>query len=159
MPHVYAEDVLQKPDVFVAQAFSGAPPEKETLWFTGELRETVSDILGRKAPSRTRYWRQGNRTVWILEQIGKYKPITVGLVVHENAIEQIKVLIYRESHGWEVKYPFFTDQFMGVELKDMDAYKLNKDIDGIAGATLSVRALVRLTRLALTLHHEVVHGG
>ena len=151
--------MLLAPRAFIAQAFPNNPPEKKTLWFTGDLKETVGDILDRKAPPRTHYWRQGKRTVWILEQIGKYKPITVGLVINHDAIEHIKVLVYRESHGWEVKYPFFTDQFIGVKREDMETHKLNKDIDGIAGATLSVRALIRLARLALTLHHEVMHGA
>ena len=153
-----AEEVWLEPESFIAQSFAGNSPKPKTLWFTGELRETVGDILNRKAPPRTKYWQQGNKTVWILEQIGKYKPITTGLVVENGTLTQLKVLIYRESHGWEVKYPFFTEQFIGVKLEDMEDHKLNKDIDGIAGATLSVRSLIRLARLALTLDHEVTDG-
>ena len=61
----------------------------------------------------------------------------------------VRVLIYRESRGWEVKYPAFTDQFRGARLTSDG--KLDQSIDGISGATLSVHALTRLARLALLL--------
>lgn len=155
----WAEDVLMTPESFVAKAFSDTPPKPQSLWLTGELGDTASEILDRKAPPRTRYWKQGNKTAWVLEQIGKYKPITTGIIIGDDKIQTIQVLIYRESHGWEIKYPFFTDQFVGVSLTDMESHTLNKDIDGISGATLSVRAVIRLARLALRLHHEVTHAS
>ncbi len=84
------------------------------------------------------------------------KPITTGLAVDDGAIERIRVLVYRESRGWEVRYDFFTAQFIGARL-DGDA-RLDRRIDGISGATLSVRALTNLARLALYLHHAVIRG-
>jgi hypothetical protein len=89
----------------------------------------------------------------VLEEIGKTEPITTGIVVDQGAIARISVLIYRESRGWEVKYPFFTDQFKGATLTAM--HELDRKIDGISGATLSVRALTRLARLALLLDAKV----
>jgi hypothetical protein len=64
------------------------------------------------------------------------------------------VLIFRESRGWEVRHDFFTDQFKGVTLND--DRELDLPIDNISGATLSVRALTRLARLALYLHNNHV---
>jgi len=96
---------------------------------------------------RVRYHAEGQRTVWVLEEIGKYKPITVGISVSDGAIEKLQVLAYRESHGWEVKQDFFTRQFIGAKLSKK--WRLDEDIDGISGATLSVRALKKLARLAL----------
>lgn len=154
---VVAEETLQAPDVFIDEAFGGRVTEPETLWFTGAQKVAAEAILGRTPPMRTRYWREGKRTAWILEQIGKYMPITAGFIIDDGAVEEVKVLVYRESHGWEVKYPFFTDQFIGVRLEDLSNYKLDRNIDGIAGATLSVRALVQMTRLALTLHGAVMN--
>ena len=64
--------------------------------------------------------------------------------------ERMKVLIYRESHGWEVKHDFFTDQFNGLALEEdngLDGY-----VDNISGATMSVDALRNLGKLALFLH-------
>ncbi|MEO1898962.1 MAG: FMN-binding protein, partial [Methylococcales bacterium] len=59
----------------------------------------------------------------------------------------LKVLAFRESRGWEVKHDFFTDQF---KQNTLDSHlKLTQAIDGISGATLSVRALTKTARLAL----------
>jgi hypothetical protein len=78
----------------------------------------------------------------------------VGLVVNADGLELIRVLAFRESRGWEVRYPFFTDQFPGTRLTTDN--KLDRNIDGISGATLSVRALEKLARLALYLHQQTV---
>ncbi len=101
---------------------------------------------------RLRYWGRDGRTAWILDEIGKEEPITTGIVVNGRAIEEVKVLIFRESRGWEVRHPFFTDQFKGARLGHDD--QLDRHIDGISGATLSVRALKRLARVALFLHQH-----
>jgi len=123
------------------------------LWITRSLREQISQIL-EHAPDalRVRYWGKKHRTVWILEEIGKERPITVGLVVDKDRLETVRVLAFRESRGWEVRYPFFTDQFHGASLTG--EYELDRSIDGISGATLSVRALKKLARLALFLHNQ-----
>lgn len=147
-----AEEVYQAPDAFVTESFDGAPPSAQVLWLTGEVRERVREMIGREPPLRMRYWARGTRTVWILEDIGKVKPITAGFVIEGHALERMHVLIYRESHGWEVRYPFFTDQFKGLTLATDD--ELSDQIDGISGATLSVNALRRMTRLALYLDSQ-----
>jgi hypothetical protein len=102
---------------------------------------------------RIRYWSRDKRSAWILDEIGKEKPITVGLVVNDRGLERVRVLAFRESRGWEVRHPFFTDQFKGIGLTA--GRRLDRDIDGISGATLSVRALEKLARLALCLHDRV----
>ena len=155
-----AQDVYQQPGAFIDEAFAGQPPSPAKLWVRGQLRDEIRDILQRDLKSlRLRYWKREGRSAWILEEIGKDKPITTGLVVNRGAIERLKVLIFREIRGWEVKYPFFTDQFTGVELTA--ERELDRDIDGITGATLSVNALKRLARLALFLDqhtNEILHA-
>ncbi len=155
----FAQDVYQQPGEFIAEAFDGQPPSSAKLWLGGQLRAEIRDILQRDLKSlRLRYWKRGGRSAWILEEIGKEKPITTGLVVNQGAIEQLKVLIFREMRGWEVKYPFFTDQFTGAVLTS--GRELDRDIDGITGATLSVNALKKLARLALLLDRhtqEIIH--
>jgi hypothetical protein len=148
-----AEGVDQAPEAFIKEVFSGKPPAPEVLWITRSLREPITDILGH-APNalRLRYWGEKHRTAWILDEIGKERPITVGLVIDNGQLETVKVLAFRESRGWEVRYPFFTDQFHGARLTGK--YELDRSIDGISGATLSVRALKKLARLALFLHKQ-----
>lgn len=150
-----AEEVFLAPEAFVANAFAGVgEPETKRLWLTPDIKPDIKRILGRDyAALRLRYWQYGGRTVWILEEIGKVKPITTGLVVDAGKIDHVKVLVYRESHGWEVKHPFFTDQFRGAQLKEN--LKLDRRIDSIAGATMSVDALRKLGQLALYLDQQV----
>ena len=139
---------------FLSEVFT-QPPAPETLWLAGAIRPAVRNILDHDYPAtRLRYWRVGQRTAWVLEEIGKEMPITVGIAVDNGAVERVRVLVYRESRGWEVKSPAFTAQFTGARLTS--GQKLDRHIDGISGATLSVRALGKLSRLALLLHQRVV---
>lgn len=141
-------EVIEPPETFVAEAFGGTPPAPSMLWLTPEIQGAVERILGHPLRAlRVRYWRSGGQTAWILEEIGKERPITAGFVINGHAISRVKVLIYRESRGGEVRYDFFTNQFRGMRLDDQN--RLNGSVDGISGATLSVNALVNLARLAL----------
>ncbi len=150
---VSAEDYLDR-DQFLGLAFGAAQPQMHTLWLTDETRDAARAAVG-WAPKalRLRYWRAGERTAWILEEIGKEQPITLGVAVEDSRIARVDVLAFRESRGWEIRYPFFTEQFSGLALAD-DGY-LSAPIDGITGATLSVRAVERVARLALWLDARV----
>ena len=153
-PVFSANSVYEAPDAFVSRHFDGAPPKPSVLYPDAGLKQKIKGILGhRYAKFRIRYWLQSDRSVWILEEIGKERPITSGFVINANSIEEVKVLIFRESRGWEVKYDSFADQFTGAELTR--SFMLSRDIDNITGATLSVRAVTRLARLALLLHRVV----
>ncbi len=135
-----------------AQHFSG-DLSWQTLWIDKEQRAQIEKILGHRfGPFRIRYWGQEQRTGWIFEEIGKELPITVAVVVEDGRIIDLTVLEYRESRGGEVVYPFFTGQFLSAKLKDDSKYGLDKTIDGITGATLSVRALKKVATLALYCH-------
>lgn len=152
----WATDQKAEIDHFLTET-PGKPPAAETLWIVGDLQSAVRAILGHDYPSaRLRYWRSDTRTVWVLDEIGKERPITVGIAINDGAVERVKVLVYRESRGWEVKSPAFTAQFTGAKLTE--GQKLDRHIDGISGATLSVRALQKLTRLALLLHQNAMTG-
>ncbi len=94
-----------------------------------------------------KYWQHGNKTAWILEEIGKVEFITAGFVVEDGKITDVRVLTYRESRGGEVRYQSFVQQFKGAILKE-DTF-LDRPIDGISGATLSVWSMKRMARLAL----------
>jgi hypothetical protein len=142
--------VYQAPDDFLREVFSGSPPASQVLWLTADLQHEVSVILGHPpATMRLRYWKQGDRTAWIVEEIGKEKPITTGIVVAAGRIESVKVLVFRESRGWEVRHSFFTEQFRRAGLAEDG--RLDRTIDGISGATLSVSAVTRLARMVLYL--------
>lgn len=151
---VLAQGIYQTPDAFVEESFGGSAPAPSVIWLTGDVRQGYEDIMG-GAPGqlRLRYWVHAGRSVWVLEAIGKERPITAGFIVTDSRIERAKVLVFRESRGGEVRYPFFTDQFRSASLGSDG--ELDRNIDGISGATLSVGAVERMARLALFLHQQV----
>lgn len=153
---VVAQGTYQSQDSFLDEVFESNVPEPQIVWLTGSLKQETSEILGHPySKLRVRYWRDEQRTAWILDEIGKEKPITTGFVVSpDNRVEQVSVLVFRETRGWEVKYPFFTQQFMGVSLSKKN--QLDKKIDSITGATLSVSAVTRLAKMALHLNQKTL---
>jgi hypothetical protein len=158
LPVSASAQTFQEPDAFLQETFSNNVPEPELLNVTPDMQREIARILRRSyRAQRLRYWREGSRTAWILEEIGRYRPITVGLVVSGGALETVRVLIFRESHGWEVRHDFFTDQFKGLTLDEQS--NLSGRIDGISGATLSVNALRNLARFALYLDRTVRSAG
>ena len=151
----HAGGVYLEPQQFLAQSFDGKPPKASVLWLNKALRQQLQDILQHHYQGlRVRYWRDGRRTAWILDEIGKTEPITTGVVINDGRIEQIRVLVFRESRGWEVRHDFFTKQFEQATLAGDG--QLDRNIDNISGATLSVRALTKLARVALLLHQTVM---
>src|SRR5712691_6259412 len=137
----------QEPDAFVAEVF-GSKPAPKVLWLTRDIQTQAAAIL-RHPPAqlRQRYWSDSHKSVWILEEIGKEQLITAGFVVVDGRIDHARVLVYRESRGQEVRYPSFLKQFKDAKLAQGD--RLDREIDGITGATLSVGAMERMARLAL----------
>ena len=153
-----AGGVYQKPDEFINQVFNNNPPKAEVLWLKKDLKKQITDILDHKYNGlRIRYWQQNQnsnrKSVWILDEIGKEKPITTGIVINNGQIELVKVLVFRESRGWEVRHDFFTDQFKQTKL--VADNNLSQSIDNISGATLSVRAVRKLAKIALLLDQEI----
>ncbi|GIX31919.1 MAG: hypothetical protein KatS3mg124_2391 [Porticoccaceae bacterium] len=128
------------------------------LWLHGDLRERAAAVLGHPFRGlRVRYFGAGQKTVWILDEIGKELPITIGVAVEGRRILEVRVLRYRESRGGEVRHPFFTDQFRGAALVEGD--RLDRAIDGITGATLSVAAVRKVATLALLFHAHTPYGA
>ncbi len=153
-----APDVYKEPEEFIRSAFAGQPPAPQLLWPSPALQQRMHAVLGHPYRQlRIRYWRadkSDKRTAWVLDEVGKDEEITIGFVLAGDTIERTEVLIFRESRGWEIRFPAYTRQFGGMRLAEGD--KLDRKVDGITGATLSVQAYERLARLALVLHREVI---
>jgi len=150
---LYAKGIYQIPEAFIKESFQGEPPAPKVIWLSQTIKKKMVDILSHPYRGlRLRYWGKGQRTVWILNEIGKERPITIGVVVQTGKLKQVSILAFRESRGGEVRYPAFTDQFQGAMLNNDQ--RLNKTIDGISGATLSVRAVEKTARIALFLHQQ-----
>jgi hypothetical protein len=147
LPVQAMDRVYQSPEDFIAEIFP-AKPQPRLLWLSKDVQVEITRILGH-APGqlRQRYWSDGSRTLWVLEEIGKEDLITAGFVVKDGRIEQAKVLVYRETRGMEIRYPAFLNQLKGMFLAADN--RLDHGIDGISGATLSVQAMERMLRAAL----------
>lgn len=139
---------------FLESTLGSEQPPSGTLWIDDETRPLVTGILGR-APEmlRIRYWYDETQTAWIFDEIGKEKPITFGVLVERGQIRILRVLAFRESRGWEIRYPFFTRQFIDASLDNSG--EIDRRIDSISGATLSVNASKKVAQLALTLDDHV----
>ena len=152
--------IYQTVPEFLTEVFSPEEPQQEYLWLTPELKTSAGEIMKHSVRGlRVRYWLLGTKTVWVMEEIGKELPITIGVVVNQDStkqssIEQVKILAFRESRGWEVRYPAFTAQYLDAKMTPEK--KLDTHIDGITGATLSVRAVTKVATLALFYHQQVI---
>jgi hypothetical protein len=152
-PLTFAEEYLSQQD-FLAQTFDTRMPEVSMVWLKAEQKAVAQDIFGHPYRGlRIRYWLDETRSAWILEEIGKEKPIRFGVVVAGGKIERLAVLAFNESRGWEIRHDFFTEQFSGLALTA--EHKLSDHVDGITGATLSVRASTAVARWALYLDQLV----
>lgn len=144
-----AERVYQKPSEFIFKSLGKIPPT-QVVKLSSAQQKNVRAILGKRYKTTSiRHWTVGQKTAFILEEIGKTEYITTGFVVSGGEITTVKVLVYRESHGWEVARTSFTKQFKSAKLGNGN--QLDCRIKNVAGATLSVRALTKLSRLALYL--------
>jgi hypothetical protein len=147
-----AEEYLNQAD-FLQQAFGQQTPEVKTLWLNDEQKKIAADILGHPYNAlRLRYWQAGDTRAWITEEIGKERPIRIGVISRQQQVQDVVIMAFQESRGWEVRNRFFTDQFSGVRLSPEQ--KLDRSIDGITGATLSVRAVTNSVRWILYLDSQ-----
>lgn len=152
----------QKYQAFLDKAFESKATDlkPQVFWLKKEFKQELKQRFNYDLPGlRLRYWQQGAKSAWILDEVGKEQPITMGFVVEDQKINFVDVLEYRESRGGEIQYPFFTKQFKGLSLnKSENKWQLSEDIDGITGATLSVRAMTKVAQVALYLD-EAVRAG
>lgn len=130
-----------------------------TLWLNQAIQSEIKSILDRPyAKLRLRYKISESQpsptTIWFLDEIGKERPISFAVAVKNQQIVRIKVLEFRESRGYEIHIPAFSQQFDNIGV-DQNG-QLNKNIDGITGATMSVNAMKKISRVALLLHEIVV---
>ena len=132
------------------ERFLGQNSESKVIWFDKALREKIEqDLSYPLTGARIRYWEYLGERAWIVERIGRDKPITMGFVISEGKIKHFRVLAFRESRGYEVRYPRFTQQLETLMLTA--DHKLSKGIDNITGATLSVNAVKKSAQFVLYL--------
>lgn len=135
--------------------------EKQRL--SAEQKKTVEKKIGAKiAKDDWTFYiaRSGGKIdgyALIDNEIGKSEPITfITAMSSQGTITGVEVLVYRESHGSEVREKAFVKQFAGK--KKGDPLRVGQDIRNISGATLSARALALGAKRAVVLR-EVFYGN
>ncbi len=143
-------------DQMLQSTFEGTPAG-QALWLKPDQKQAIEQLLEHPFhKARIKYWQQGDRNLWVLSEIGKEKPITFAVVTSRQVLERIDVMAFREVRGDEIRLPAYTAQFRQQTLTDDD--KLTEPVDGISGATYSVRSMKKVARLALLLDRWTLAG-
>jgi len=120
------------------------------LWLSKEVQAEISRILGH-APGqlRQRYWSEGSRTLWILEETGKEDLITAGFVIREGAWSRRKCWCTAKAAAWKFVTPLF-ESVKGMFL--VADNRLDHGIDGISARPCRCRqcSAWRVPRCILT---------
>ncbi|MEW6754681.1 MAG: FMN-binding protein [Candidatus Latescibacterota bacterium] len=140
--------------------------------FSRQVRPIAPALWSRLARETGRPWPADSLEAWLAhggkgemlgyclttDQIGKYRPITFMVGVTPTfRVQDVAVLVYRESRGSEVHRTRFLRQYRGKSAAD--PIRLNRDIINITGATLSVRALNAGVRGVLVLVSQTYGGA
>ena len=143
---------------------SGVTAERKVLELSdGELAE-LGRLLGRKievkrypylevSAAEPRPRGQPGRLqgeVFLLDVIGQSLPITFAVGVKaDGTVQDVQVMVYRESHGGEIRERRFRAQFSGKTLQQ--PLVVGKDVDAISGATISSHSAAYAVRKSLAL--------
>ncbi len=142
---------FQTPTAFLTEVFGSTPPAPKLLMLDAAAQAKLTAAFGRAYPqAQLRYWKADGRSAWILDDIGKvgYQLTTSGFVVKDGSIDSARVLIYRESRGEQIAEASWLKKITGAKLAGA---KLDKTVDNISGATLSVKMMERMAATALIL--------
>lgn len=92
---------------------------------------------------------------WYIQDnvIGKHDYITYAIgITPTGSVTGFEILHYRETHGGAVQAPGWRHQFL--HKTSQAPLKLDQDIDGITGATLSAQNLTRGIKKLLVIHTQ-----
>ncbi len=156
LPHSAMASMQERVEALLQQTYGDATPAVNSFMITNEIKEGYQRIM--QSPPhrlRQRYWFDGSRAIFVVDALGKERLITAAFIVDNGVIRSTEVIAFREHRGGEIQQPFFTRQFSGLGLNSRGA--LEQEIDGISGATLSVRAMTRMATLVL-YYYKLITG-
>jgi hypothetical protein len=153
-------DVFYTLDEALKKAFPEADQfRSETLRLDPEASMRVAKAVGHplheEAFNVHQAFRSGNLLGYAVvgEELGKFRPITSLVAVGtDGKVREVVVLVYRESHGGDVRRKRFLHQYHKKDVND--PIQINRDILSISGATISVRSMNAQVRKGLHVVHE-----
>jgi Na+-translocating ferredoxin:NAD+ oxidoreductase RnfG subunit len=141
------------PEEAAQRCFPEATAFKER---TLQLMAQATDVPARSASWRLMTAMNGDNVLGVVvfdAVIGKFELIDYAVGIgNDGKVRNVEILVYRESHGYEVRLPAWRKQFVG---KDSSArLRVSEDIANISGATMSsahvtdgVRRIVAVVQL------------
>jgi H+/Na+-translocating ferredoxin:NAD+ oxidoreductase subunit G len=151
----YVEQMFLSKKQALKLAFPGVKKvKKKKVWLSDTQTAAIQRILGDQIEYKerrvTHYFglnEAGNPigAMVIGNEIGRSYPITFMVVINpDGTVKDVEVMVYREPHGWEVRFESFMSQFFGRDASDPF-----NNINNITGATLSVRSMTKGVRKAV----------
>ena len=122
----------------------------------GQLKDASSVSL--KFDGR-RIWKVAGGGWFVVDEVvGKHEMITYAVGIDgDGRVKDVEILEYVESYGYEVADASWRRQFVG---KTADApMKLGRDIDNIAGATLSSKHIADGVKRVMTMYQLALKGA
>ena len=151
----YVEQMFLNKKQALQLAFPGIKTfKKKKVWLSDTQRAAIQKILGDQIKYEerrvTHYFglneagRPGGAMV-IGNEIGRSYLISFLVVINtDGTVKDVEVMVYREPHGWEVRFESFMSQFFGRGASDPF-----DNINNITGATLSVRSMTKGVKKAV----------
>jgi Na+-translocating ferredoxin:NAD+ oxidoreductase RnfG subunit len=160
----HSQSIAQKADAAMHRVFGGkAELQKKTVAIDQTVMERVKSRTGEEVRDKAIVHEavEGGKVVGygIVDDVrGKAQPITyITLMSSEGVIADIEVLIYREPYGGEIGYETFRKQFRGR--RATSKLRVGDDIQNMAGATISSKAITQGARKIVTLFDELRKAG
>jgi len=158
----HADRVYLTVDQALVNAFPGdVTVERKVVWITEAQAAQVEQRAGSPLPRRVvkaYLGRRGGEVVgyaFVDDVIGKTEPITYMVTISPDAtVERLDLLVFRETHGYEIERASWRDRFRGLRLGD--GLRVGREIDKITGATLSCRAVTDGVRRLLAVVEVVL---
>lgn len=132
--------------------------ETRALAFSKSQLKAIRRASGVKLyPKRLQSWDvlgDSRRLGWFFvdDVVGKHEFITIGVGISDvGEVIGLEILDYRETHGGEVGRASWRAQFLGKQYGD--PMRLGDGIDGISGATLSVRNVTDGVRKLMSVYY------
>ena len=159
---VRADRVYLTVEQALANAFpAGVTVEPKVVWITQAQADEVKQRAGSPLPRRVvkaYVGRRGDAIVgyaFVDDVIGKTEPITYMVTISPDAtVKRLDLLVFRETHGYEIERGSWRDGFRGLRLDD--GLRVGREIDKITGATMSCRAVTNGVRRLLAVVEVVL---
>ena len=128
--------------------------KKKKVWLSDTQTAAIQKILGDQIKYNerrvTHYFGldEAGKPMGVMtigNEIGRSYPITFMVVINlDGTVKDVEIMVYREPHGWEVRFESFLSQFFGRNGGDPF-----DNINNITGATLSVRSMTKGVKKAV----------